>query len=64
MSEFIVLGLIPGTNIQIGLAGWIVIFAVLALGYCVIRYERRARAIRFLLIRASLSLALRHQTRI
>jgi hypothetical protein len=63
MSEFIVLGLIPGTNIQISFVGWTIIFVVLIVGYCIIRRERRTRTLRFLLIRASLALAVRRQTR-
>lgn len=62
MSEFIVLGLIPGTNIQIGLVGWIGVFIVLTCGYYIVRHERRAGSIRFLLIYTSLVLVVRRQT--
>jgi len=59
MSDFIVLGLIPGTNIQIGLIAWLAIFASLMVGFGVVHRERRVRTIRFLLIRLSLFLTQR-----
>ncbi len=63
MSDFIVLGLIPGTNIQIGLLGWTAVFVMFAASLYIIRRGRRAHTLRFLLIRASLTLALRRQAR-
>lgn len=61
MSDFIVLGYIPGTNVQIGLLGWLVIFAVIMGSFYVVYRERRARSVRFLLIRLSLMLAVYRQ---
>jgi hypothetical protein len=64
MSDFIVLGYIPGTNFQIGIVGWLTIFAALSAILYVIHRERRVRTIRFLLIRLSLSLAQYRQHKI
>ncbi len=59
MSDLIVLGIIPGTNIHIGLLGWLVI----CLGGATVRYIaqriRRVRTMRFLLAQLSLLLATR-----
>lgn len=39
MYNFIVLGLIPGTNIQIGFWAYLIIFAALAFAFLFIRYR-------------------------
>jgi hypothetical protein len=59
MSDFIVLGLIPGTNIQIGLFSWAIISAIICAGFLIVWRERRARTLRFLLIRLSVAHATR-----
>lgn len=63
MSDFIVLGIIPGTNIQIGLLGWIAIFVVITGSLYIVYRERRARSVRFLLIRLSVMLAVHRRAR-
>jgi hypothetical protein len=61
MQDLIVLGIIPGTNIQINLVGWVVIAAVIAVIIYIVRRESRAQTIRFLLIHISLMLATRRR---
>lgn len=61
MQDFIVLGIIPGTNIQINFGVWMSLFALLvALAY-LSRRERTKHTVLLLLIWASLSLNLRRQ---
>jgi hypothetical protein len=55
MSDFIVLGLIPGTNIQIGFLSWLGIIAILFGVLYLIHYGRRTNKLRLLLISASLA---------
>lgn len=55
MSDFIVLGYIPGTNFQIGMVGWLLIFAAVSACLYIVHRERRAQTIRFLLIRISIT---------
>jgi uncharacterized 2Fe-2S/4Fe-4S cluster protein (DUF4445 family) len=59
VEELVVLGIIPGTNIQVGFLGWAALFAVAATLYFVVRRERRVQTIRFMLIRISLALTVR-----
>jgi hypothetical protein len=61
MSDFIVLGIIPGTNIQIGLLGWILIAAAIVMAAYLVRRIRRARALRFLHVHVSLTIAMRRR---
>lgn len=42
MSEFIVLGLIPGTSLQISFAVWVIIALFIA-GYTIMRANYRAK---------------------
>lgn len=42
MSEFIVLGLVPGTSLQISFAVWIIIASFIS-GYAVMRANYRAK---------------------
>lgn len=62
IEELVVLGIIPGTNIQVGFWVWAALFGIVfALRYLVKR-ERRVQTIRFMLIRLSLALTVhRHQ---
>ncbi len=57
MQDFIVLGLIPGTNIQIGFLGWLTVAAVLLIIKTTHRHTSRAKARRFLNKEMSLVLA-------
>lgn len=61
MLQFIVLGLVPGTNFQINFFVWLGTVAagtaLLCIGY---RFHRR-QTIRFFLIRLSLMNTIRHQ---
>lgn len=63
MWNFLMLGLIPGTNIQIGLLAWAISLAVLLVFYCVVWRERRKQTLRFLVIRLSLAISLYRQTK-
>ncbi len=56
MQDLIVLGIIPGTDIQIGFLGWLTIAATILLARVVIRRERQSSALRFLELRISLVL--------
>lgn len=63
MQDFIVLGIIPGTNIQINFMVWMVLF-VLALGGSYLAWrERTKHTLLLLLIWASLARDLRRRQR-
>ena len=57
MSDLIVLGIIPGTNIQFGFIWWLVLCGLCWFLVRSIRRIRRAQTIRFALIQISLMLA-------
>lgn len=61
MEQLVVLGIIPGTNIQIGLAGWLSLFTVAAVTTYIVRRERREQTLRFALIHISLLIATRRK---
>lgn len=62
LSNLIILGIIPGTNVQLGFFWWLVGFILLGTGMYAIRQLRRAQTIRFMLIHVSLVLTMhRHQ---
>jgi hypothetical protein len=63
LEGLVVLGIIPGTNIQVGFLGWAILFAVIAVVLYVIKHERRAQTLRFLLIRVSLTISIRRLQR-
>lgn len=63
IEALVVLGIIPGTNIQIGFLGWASMFAILATTFYLVRRERRVQTIRFLLIRISLAFTVRRLQR-
>ena len=63
IEELVVLGIIPGTNIQIGFLGWALFFSIAAIAIFMVRHVRRAQTIRFLLIRISLGLTVRRLQR-
>lgn len=63
VEELVVLGIIPGTNIQVGFLGWAAMFLLAAAIYYVVRRERRVQTIRFFLIRLSLSFTVRRLQR-
>lgn len=64
MSNFIVLGLIPGTSIQIGLFSWAILSAIICAAFLIVHRERRAQTIRFLLIRISLAHTIRSRQQV
>lgn len=61
MSEFIVLGLIPGTQMQITFVAWMIIAAALAVGI-VVRSGYRARLFQAWVIASSISRETRRQS--
>lgn len=63
VEELVVLGIIPGTNIQVGFLGWAALFTIAALLYFLAKRERRVQSIRFMLIRISLSITVRRLQR-
>lgn len=63
IEALVVLGIIPGTNIQIGFLGWASMFAILATTFYLVRRERRVQTIRFLMIRISLAFTVRRLQR-
>ena len=63
VEELVVLGIIPGTNIQVGFLGWAALFSIAAALYYVARRERRRQSIRFMLIRISLAFTVRRLQR-
>jgi hypothetical protein len=63
MSNLIVLGIIPGTNIQLGFFWWLLGFVLLGGAIYTARQLRRAQTIRFMLIHASLVLTMRRRQR-
>lgn len=63
VEELVVLGIIPGTNIQVGFLGWAALFSIAAVLYYLARRERRRQSIRFLLIRISLAFTVRRLQR-
>lgn len=48
MQDFIVLGLIPGTNIQIGFFGWLIIATLLFAARIILRRTSKVRTTRFI----------------
>jgi fluoride ion exporter CrcB/FEX len=63
MEALLVLGIIPGTNIQVGFLGWFSLFSTAAITYYLVHRERRMQTIRFILIRLSLALTVRRLQR-
>lgn len=63
VEELVVLGIIPGTNIQVGFLGWAAMFLLASAVYYIVRRERRVQTIRFMLIRLSLSFTVRRLQR-
>ena len=63
IEALVVLGIIPGTNIQIGFLGWAAMFSIAALILYIVHRERRFQTIRFMLIRISLRLTVRRLQR-
>jgi len=63
MSEMIVLGLIPGTQIQITFLLWIVVIAAVCF-YAAVRYERRKKLLRTWVIVTSLMVVTRRPARV
>ncbi len=59
MSDFIVLGLIPGTNTQLTFTLWLTLASTL-FAYIVIRRARRSRSLRYSLLGLQLLVATRH----
>jgi hypothetical protein len=64
IEALVVLGIIPGTNIQIGFLGWAALFSIAAALLYIVRRERRVRTIRFILIRISLAFTVRRLQRV
>ena len=64
IEALVVLGIIPGTNIQIGFLGWAALFSLAAITLYIVRRERRLQTIRFMLIRLSLTLTVRRLQRV
>jgi len=63
LEGLVVLGIIPGTNIQVGFLGWATLFVTTATVLYVVKHERRTQDLRFLLIRLSMTLAIRRLQR-
>lgn len=63
IESLVVLGIIPGTNIQIGFFGWLIIFMLTTIIFYGVYRERRMQTIRFTLIRISLALTVRRHQR-
>lgn len=63
LEGLVVLGIIPGTNIQVGFLDWAALFAAFAVVLYVVRRERRAQTLRFFLISVSLKLTIRRLQR-
>lgn len=63
-EALIVLGIIPGTNIQIGFLGWAAMFILAATIFYVARREHRQHSIRFMLISLSMTLTVRRLQRV
>ena len=61
MQNLIVLGIIPGTNIQVGFMGWVGIAAIVWATSYSVRRTRQAQAVRFLQTYVSLSFATRRK---
>jgi hypothetical protein len=49
MQDLIVLGIIPGTNIQVGFLGWLIIASLIILTARIIRRFRRVSAMKLLI---------------
>ncbi len=64
IEALVVLGIIPGTNIQIGFLGWAAMFSIAAMLLYVVHRERKLHSIRFLLIRISLAITVRRLQRV
>lgn len=58
MSDFIVLGIIPGTHIQITFLNWLIASLVLVVAFSLVYHLRRRQTIHYLLIRWSLFVSL------
>jgi len=63
IEELVVLGIIPGTNIQIGFLGWAALFGIAFVLRYLVKRERRNQTIRFMLIRLSLAFTVRRLQR-
>lgn len=63
IEELVVLGIIPGTNIQVGFWSWAALFGIAVGLRYVVKRERREHDIRFLLIRLSLAFTVRRLQR-
>jgi hypothetical protein len=61
VSNFIVLGIIPGTNLQIGLFGWLAVFAAVS-SLFVIRRVRKSQFLHYIILRISLAQSVRQAT--
>jgi hypothetical protein len=61
VEQLVVLGIIPGTNIQIGFLGWVTLFVIAGAGLYIAHRERSKHTLRLLLIRLSLLRTTRRQ---
>lgn len=43
MYNFLVLGLVPGTNLTISFQGWLVLSGLFITGFVIVRYQLRKR---------------------
>lgn len=64
IEALVVLGIVPGTNIQISFLGWAAMFSIAAALLYTVRRERRLHSIRFMLIRVSLAFTVRRLQRV
>lgn len=45
MYNFLVLGLVPGTNITISFHGWLILSGIAMTGYVIVRYQLHRRTV-------------------
>lgn len=64
IEALVILGIIPGTNIQIGFMGWAVMLSIAVAVLYIVRRERRLHSIRFMLIRISMAFTVRKLQRV
>jgi hypothetical protein len=64
IEALVVLGIIPGTNIQVGFVGWAALFSLAAIFFYLVHRERRFQTIRFMLIRLSLTFTVHRLQRV